>query len=71
METLLPLSAEELERAIVKPAQQVGVALEPGLAATIIEDVNYRPGNLPLLQYALTELFDQRAGRLADQPGFF
>ncbi len=60
VETLLPLSAEELERAIVNPAKQVGVSLEPGLAATIIEDVNYRPGNLPLLQYALTELFDQR-----------
>lgn len=64
IETLLPLSAEELERAIINPAQQVGVILESGLVPTIIEDVNYRPGNLPLLQYALTELFDQRAGRL-------
>jgi WD40 repeat protein/serine/threonine protein kinase/energy-coupling factor transporter ATP-binding protein EcfA2 len=64
VETLLPLSAEELERAIVMPAQKVGVSFETGLAATIIEEVNYRPGSLPLLQYALTELFEQREGRL-------
>ena len=64
LETLLLLSAEELERAIVNPAHQAGVTFEPGLVATIIEDVNYRPGALPLLQFALTELFDQRDGRL-------
>ncbi|MGD2076853.1 MAG: LuxR C-terminal-related transcriptional regulator, partial [Chloroflexota bacterium] len=64
METLLPLSAEELERAIVNPAEMTGVAFEPGLVASIIEDVNYRPGALPLLQYALTELFERREGRL-------
>lgn len=64
METLLPLSAEELERAIVNPAQQVGITFQPGLVATIIEDVNYGSGTLPLLQFALTELFEQREGRL-------
>jgi WD40 repeat protein/serine/threonine protein kinase len=63
LETLLPLSAGELERAIVYPAQGVGVTFEPGLVATIIEDVNYRPGTLPLLQFALAELFEQREGR--------
>ncbi|MFN2103427.1 MAG: LuxR C-terminal-related transcriptional regulator, partial [Candidatus Promineifilaceae bacterium] len=63
LETLLPLSAEELERAIVYPAQGVGVSFEPGLVATIIEDVNYRPGTLPLLQFALAELFEQREKR--------
>ena len=64
LETLLPLSAEELERAIVNPAQGAGVTFEPGLVATIIEDVNYRPGTLPLLQFALAELFEQREGRM-------
>jgi WD40 repeat protein/serine/threonine protein kinase len=64
METLLPLTAEELERAIVNPAELTGVTFEPGLVATIIEDVNYRPGALPLLQYALTELFERRRGRV-------
>lgn len=64
LETLLPLSAEELERAIVNPANQAVVTFEPGLVATIIEDVNYQPGALPLLQFSLTELFDQRDARL-------
>ncbi len=60
IETVLPLTAEELERAILQPAEQAGVAYEPGLAATIIDDVLYQPGALPLLQYALTELFEDR-----------
>jgi serine/threonine protein kinase/WD40 repeat protein len=64
METLLPLNAEELERAIALPAESLGVMFEPGLVATIIDDVLYQPGALPLLQYALTELFEQREGRL-------
>lgn len=64
METLLPLSAEGLERAIACPAERVGVTFESGLVTTMIQDINYQPGALPLLQYALTELFEQRQGRL-------
>lgn len=63
METVLPLSAEELERAIQRPAEQVGAGFDPGLVATIIDDVQYQPGALPLLQYALTELFEGREAR--------
>ena len=63
IETVLPLTAEELERAILHPADQAGVTYEQGLVATIIDDVLYQPGALPLLQYALTELFEGRAGR--------
>ena len=70
METLLPLTADELERAIVQPAAQEGVTFEPGLAATIIEEVLYQPGALPLLQYALTELFEQRDGLLLTQQAY-
>jgi WD40 repeat protein/class 3 adenylate cyclase len=60
---VLPLSAEELERAIVRPAAQMGVASEPELIAAIIKDVGEQPGALPLLQYALTELFERRDGQ--------
>ncbi len=63
METVMPLSADELEAAIERPARRVGVAFEPGLVATITSDVHYQPGALPLLQYALTELFEQRVDR--------
>lgn len=62
METILPLSAEELERAIVEPARRVGVIFEPGLVSKLVGEMNYQSGALPLLQYALTELFDRREG---------
>jgi serine/threonine protein kinase/WD40 repeat protein len=55
-----PLSPPELEQAITGPAHAVGVALEPGLVADIVADVAEHPGALPLLQYALTELFERR-----------
>lgn len=61
---VLPLSESELESAIVEPVQRVGVQLEPGLIANILTDVRAEPGALPLLQYALTEVFERRQGRL-------
>ncbi|NDJ53782.1 MAG: hypothetical protein GYB68_11940 [Chloroflexi bacterium] len=62
-EVALPLSREELEESIVQPANQVGVNVQPELVAAIIADVVEQPGMLPLLQYALTELFERRKGR--------
>ncbi len=59
-EVVLPLSPEELEQAIVGPANRVGLALQPGLVTAILNDVGEQPGTLPLLQYALTELFEHR-----------
>jgi WD40 repeat protein/serine/threonine protein kinase len=61
-EVVLPLSPEELEQAIVGPAERVGLSIEPTLIAAIVADVNEEPGALPLLQYALTELFEKRQG---------
>jgi WD40 repeat protein/DNA-binding XRE family transcriptional regulator len=61
---VLPLTQDELELAIARPAERVGRALEPGLMNTILYDVGEQPGTLPLLQYALTELFERRQGRL-------
>ena len=57
---MLPLTAEELERAIVGPAQRAGTQVDPALVTTIVADVNEQPGALPLLQYALTELYERR-----------
>ncbi|MEM7287017.1 MAG: extracellular solute-binding protein [Actinomycetota bacterium] len=61
-EVITPMTPEELERAITGPTDAVGVRYEPGLVAALINDVVDRPGALPLLQYALTELFDAREG---------
>jgi len=57
-----PLSVEELERTISGPVERVGVSLELPLVAEMVAEVLDQPGALPLLQYALTELFDRRAG---------
>ncbi|MFQ5923594.1 MAG: protein kinase, partial [Anaerolineales bacterium] len=59
-ETVLPLTAEELERAILRPATSVGVKFEEGLVASIAQEIHYQPGALPLMQFALTELFEKR-----------
>lgn len=64
METVLPLSAKGLERAIRGPVERVGVTFEQGLVEQVVSQMNYQAGALPLLQYALTELFDRREGRL-------
>jgi DNA-binding SARP family transcriptional activator len=55
-----PLTPAQLERACVRPARGVGVAVEPELAAELVADVADRPGALPLFEYALTECFDAR-----------
>ncbi|MGH2655195.1 MAG: BTAD domain-containing putative transcriptional regulator [Actinomycetota bacterium] len=54
------LSVEELERAVTGPAELVGIAVEPRLIAEVVADVADQPGALPLLQYAVTELFERR-----------
>jgi WD40 repeat protein/DNA-binding XRE family transcriptional regulator len=63
-EVVLPLTVAELRRAIASPAERAGLALEPGLVTAIVKDVGDQPGALPLLQYALTELFERRDGRV-------
>ncbi|MBE2183497.1 MAG: protein kinase [Anaerolineae bacterium] len=69
-ELVLPLTARELEQAIVAPVERLGMWLEAGLAATIIDDVDDQPGSLPLLEYALTELFEQRDGLMLTAAGY-
>ena len=59
---ILPMTAEDLEAAVVRPAEMAGVTIEPALVASLIADTVDQPGALPLLQYTLTELFDQRGG---------
>jgi len=59
-EAITPMSPEELERAIVAPAERTGLAVEPRLLAAMVADVVDRPGALPLLQFTLTELAERR-----------
>ncbi|OQX25781.1 MAG: hypothetical protein BWK80_13855 [Desulfobacteraceae bacterium IS3] len=67
--TVIPMTPEELKQAIVEPAKSAGRGIEPELVTQMIEDVKDSPGSLPLLQYALTELWKQRSSdclKLAD-----
>ena len=64
VETLIPLAPDEIERAIAGPARRVDVRIEDGLVAEMLSDVAHEPGALPLLQYALTELFERREGNV-------
>ncbi len=58
---VLPMTAEELESAVMGPAKRVAVTVEPALLAQLVAESADQPGALPLLQYALTDLFDHRA----------
>jgi energy-coupling factor transporter ATP-binding protein EcfA2 len=57
VELLGPMTRSELREAIVKPAEAVSVGFEAGLVDTILDDVEKRPGSLPLLQFALREMW--------------
>ncbi len=59
-EIVMPLTSPDLVRAIVRPAERVGMVVEEDLVAAIVAEVNEQPGALPLLQYALTELFERK-----------
>ena len=56
------LSRDELGRAIERPAQRVGLLVEPELTAALVADVEGEPGALPLLSTALLELWQRRDG---------
>lgn len=59
-EVVVPMTIEELQRAVTAPARRVNVFFQQGLAAAIVTEVAEQPGVLPMLQYALTELFEKR-----------
>jgi WD40 repeat protein/DNA-binding SARP family transcriptional activator len=54
-----PMNREELRQAVEEPALLQGAAFEPGLVARILNDIGEEPGNLPLLEFALTLLWNQ------------
>lgn len=65
-----PIDEEGLERAVVEPARRVGLGFEPGLVRRILDDVGAEPGRLPLLEFALARLWEERQGRLLTHAGY-
>ncbi len=58
---LKPLSPEGIRQAITGPAQATGVAFESEcLVDTLVESTSAAEGGLPLLQFALAELWEAR-----------
>ncbi|MEW2282572.1 nSTAND1 domain-containing NTPase [Streptomyces cyaneofuscatus] len=58
---LAPLGPGDLRDAITRPVDAVpGLWLEPGLADRIVRDAADEPGRMPLVEFALTRLWDQR-----------
>ncbi|MDF5730205.1 MAG: hypothetical protein PUP92_19850, partial [Rhizonema sp. PD38] len=57
------MNREELSEVIVKPAYKLGVTFQDGLVKRILDDIEDEPGNLPLMEFALTELWKRRAGK--------
>ncbi|HRQ59707.1 MAG TPA: TIR domain-containing protein [Azoarcus taiwanensis] len=57
-----PMTTEELRRSIVAPAELMQLRFEPGLVDRILDDVGQEPGNLPLLEFVLAGLWEQRQG---------
>jgi WD40 repeat protein len=52
------MQPEELVSAIAQPALRVGLRIDPDLVAQVINDMKGEPGALPLMQFALKDLFD-------------
>jgi basic membrane lipoprotein Med (substrate-binding protein (PBP1-ABC) superfamily)/DNA-binding SARP family transcriptional activator len=57
---VVALSPDQLEAAATLPARRLDVELEPRLVGRLLADVAGQPNALPLFQFALTELFDER-----------
>ncbi|QKW06908.1 trypsin-like peptidase domain-containing protein [Streptomyces sp. NA04227] len=58
---LAPLAGDDLEQAVTAPVDAVpGLWFEPGLPERIVADAGAEPGRMPLVQFALTELWNRR-----------
>ncbi|MGL5193210.1 MAG: eIF2A-related protein, partial [Chroococcales cyanobacterium] len=58
-----PMEASELVIAMKMQADSAGLRFEAGLSNAILNEVKGEPGAMPLLQYALQELWKRRHGR--------
>ncbi len=54
------LTEADYRSAIIKPAEQVGLKVEPSLVEVLLQDLDRSAGDLPLLQFALQQLWERR-----------
>jgi len=55
-----PLTYDQIKASILKPAERVGLVCDPNLVYNILLEIVGAPGELPLLQYTLMELWKHR-----------
>ncbi|MBX0327128.1 hypothetical protein K2Z83_05460 [Oscillochloris sp. ZM17-4] len=55
-----PLSPAELREAIEAPAQDIGLKFESGVVDLLVQELAGEPAGLPLLQFTLLKLWEQR-----------
>lgn len=55
-----PLTYDQIKASILKPAEKVGLMCDPNLVYNILLEIVGAPGELPLLQYTLMELWQHR-----------
>ena len=65
-----PMTEDELRSAIEEPARAVGLGFEPNLVDPILEHTGSEPGNLPLLEFVLRQLWEQRRGGLLQRDAY-
>lgn len=64
------MTRDELRSAVEGPAQKMGMKFEDGLVNRILDHIEMQSGNLPLLEFALTELWGKerlQSGLLRNQ----
>ena len=67
---ITPLTADEIEAATVGPAKRRGLDFEQGLVVRVASEANQQPAPLPLLQYAMSQLVENREGTTLTVRGF-
>jgi WD40 repeat protein len=63
IELLGPMNRGEMTEAVVEPARLKEVTFEAKLVDRLLDDVGEEEGSLPLLEFALTELWQRQQGR--------
>ncbi|MFI7121904.1 hypothetical protein [Amycolatopsis sp. NPDC049868] len=68
--TVGPMTAEEMRRAISRPAVRAGCTVETSLVTTLVGHAHGQAGVLPLVSHALLETWRRRKGNTLTLAGF-
>src|SRR5690606_8165667 len=65
-----PMTAEDIARAISRPAEMAGLDVEPGLVERVVADSERQPGDLASLSTALLRTWQRRSGNTLTVAGY-